>query len=134
VQKYKFFKAYKIGTDLGVCCQIIPQLDFHPLETGNESDRLTSVTGRSENVSDIPHGAAAGRMNSLSLLLDAEIFEIDDGTSQGLTGFRFGLAHPQDIPFIRDYSSFISTGYCLDIGVVHKSCSTNRRERELALV
>ena len=108
--KYKFFKAYKKSTDSGVCCHIIPQLDFHSLETGNEPDRLTSSTGRVNNLTDIPLGASAGRINSLSFLLDAEIFEIHKDSSQGLTGFRFGLGHPKDVAYIGDYSSYISTG------------------------
>ena len=108
--KYKFFKAYKKSTDAGVCCHIIPQLDFHSLETGNEPDRLTSSIGRVNNLTDIPLGASAGRSNSLSFLLDAEIFEIRKDSSKGLTGFRFGLGHPKDVAYIGDYTSYISTG------------------------
>ena len=43
-------------------------------------------------------------------MLDAEIFEIDKITANGQTGFRFGLVHPQDVPFMRDNLAYISPG------------------------
>ena len=68
------------------------------------------MSGRSSNLSDIPQGASSGQRNSLSLFLDAEIFEIDKISAFGQTGFRFGLGHPKDVPFIKDYLAYISPG------------------------
>ena len=86
------------------------------------------MSGRSSNLSDIPQGASSGQRNSLSLFLDAEIFEIDKISAFGQTGFRFGLGHPKDVPFIKDYLAYISPGcglnflYWLSLYLALKYC------------
>jgi hypothetical protein len=46
----------------------------------------------------------------LTLLLDAESFEIGGHASNGVTGFKLALADPKDVPFLSDHVSYFAPG------------------------
>ena len=108
--KRPFYKAHKRVTDNGICCHIVPHLDFEMGQTGNEPERMTSYAGYSHHLNDIPLGASAGVSNGLVLLLDAEIFESEPIYSVGEVGFKLALADARDVPFLGDQFSYIAPG------------------------
>ena len=61
-----FYKAYRSSTDYGVCCLVVPYLDFENPETRNVSPN--DYTG--ENFLNVPRGAGIGARNGLKLILD----------------------------------------------------------------
>ncbi len=80
-------------------------------KTGTEEKRFNSFAGRIENLTDIPVGVSEGRKKGLTLLLDAETFDMEKGfVSNSISGFRLALADPRDVPFIYDHSYYIAPG------------------------
>ena len=71
---------------------------------------MSSFAGRTTHLNDIPLGASAGSKNGLTLLLDAESFEIGGLGSNGVTGFKLALADPKDVPFLSDHVSYFAPG------------------------
>ena len=106
-----FFKAHKRVTDNGMCCHIVPHLDFKDREEGNEPEQMTSYAGHLDDLNDIPMGASAGVNNGLSLLLDAETFDYEPNYYVGEVGFKLAVADARDVPFIGDMFTYFVPGY-----------------------
>lgn len=63
-----FYEAYSSSTDYGVCCLIVPWLDFENNLTVNVPP--SQYTGA--NYHEVPKGAKNGMQNGLKLMLDVE--------------------------------------------------------------
>ena len=104
-----FFAAYKQITNDGVCCHIIPQIDFYS-QTGKEPERMTHFSGHPLRLMEINESTRVGVHNGLTMLLDVEAFEAMAGTSSGQVGFKMALSNARDVPFIKDHMSYIAPG------------------------
>ncbi len=63
-----FYDAYQVTSDYGVCCSIVPYLDF----TNPETSQKSPSTFTYKDYHGVPRGTKNGIQNGLKLMIDAE--------------------------------------------------------------
>jgi hypothetical protein len=100
-----FFKAYKVVTDFGACCEIVPYLNFVNPQTIKLDPQLISA----EHLHAIPRGSQNGELGGIEIVLDAESFAFST-KEKNTVGFRIAFSDSQDKQTMRKEGDLISTG------------------------
>ena len=102
-----FVKSYQGRNDFGVCCSLVPYLEFENPETSDGKYYDVNVSWKGELLGQALHGISKG----LRMFIDLESYEYADYYMTGSLGFRMALGYAAiEKPIIGQYGFYIAKG------------------------
>ena len=106
IHEKMFVQTFPGKTDWGVCCVLVPYLEFENAKTSDGKYFDENVLWSNKLLGHARNGISKG----IWMFLDLEAYEYADYVRAGSTGLRICIGHADDKQTIGQYGSLIRTG------------------------